>query len=132
MNETGGEDDLLFRSLQEQGHNSAGASRLVHLNMFRHRAHGSVHTEARFCLWAGTYHPRANCVSTPNGKIFLWMLIGAGKAVLNSAIYAMSWLTRSPSRATYLDRAIRGAGKVFWWVDLRFYGASALKKPAVK
>ncbi len=133
MNETGGEDDLLFRSLQEQGHKFGWC---IEARAFEHvppsRARLGYTLKRAFAYGQGPITLARTASPRQNGKIFLWMLIGAGKAVLNSAIYAMSWLTRSPSRATYLDRAIRGAGKVFWWVDLRFYGASALKKPAVK
>ena len=133
MNETGGEDDLLFRALQDEGHAfgwCAEAPAFEHVPASRAQLRYTL--KRAFSYGQGPVTLARKASPRQNGKILFWMIIGAGKAVVNMAMYAGSWLIRSPERATYLDRAIRGAGKVFWWIDLRFYGASALTKTPAK
>ena len=133
MNETGGEDDMLFRSLQESGHRFAWCAEApAYEHVPASRATLSYTLKRAFSYGQGPITLARTSAPPKNGMVAVWMLIGAGKATLNAALYAGSWLARSPERATYLDRAIRGAGKVFWWVDIKFYGASALAKSAAK
>ena len=133
MNETGGEDDILFRSLQESGHTFAWCAEAP---AFEHvpasRATLNYTLKRAFSYGQGPITLARTSSPPRHGMVAAWMLIGSAKALINSAFYAASWLIRSPARAVYLDRAIRGAGKVLWWVDLRFYGASALAKSDIK
>ena len=133
MNESGGEDDILFRSLQENGHTFGWCAEAP---AFEHvpetRATLGYTLKRAFSYGQGPITLARTSSPPKHAKVAAWMLIGGGKALLNSLLYAAAWLARSPSRATYLDRATRGAGKVFWWVDLRFYGESALAKPTAK
>lgn len=133
MNETGGEDDLLFRSIKDQGHRFGWCAEAhVYEHVPPTRAQLGYTLKRAFAYGQGPVTLARKASPRQNGKIFFWMIIGAGKAALNTTMYAASWIVRSPSRATYLDRAIRGAGKVLWWVDLRFYGESALNKAPAK
>ena len=133
MNETGGEDDMLFRSLQESGYTfgwCAEAPAYEHVPASRATLRYTL--KRAFSYGQGPITLARTATPRKNGMVLLWMLVGAGKALLNTTFYVGSWLVQSPSRATYLDRAIRGAGKVFWWVDFRFYGASALPEASAK
>lgn len=125
MNETGGEDDLFFRNIKEKGARfgwCADAPAFEHVPASRARLEYTL--KRTFSHGQGPITLARTSVPTQYGRILMWMLIGAGKATLNGVLYAVHWLARSPARITYLDRAIQGAGKVFWWVRFKFYGAA--------
>jgi hypothetical protein len=123
-NEKGGEDDLLFSSWAEAGatfawaldarvieHVSADRTRLVH-GLKRAFAYGQGPCET---AWAGRRY----------GALARHMALGAAQAVLFS-VGAFVALFGSTARAlTLLDRAARGAGKVLWFWEQRFYGEAA-------
>ena len=135
MNEIGGEDSLLFARVRS--------------------AHGTFAWAADAPVWEHPMPERVALAYTlrralsygqgpitfarrgPRPRIDLiifWMLVGAGKAVFHGLQWVALSLIRHPRRAFQLDLAVRGVAKVFWWIDLRFYGAAALKasksKPA--
>jgi hypothetical protein len=60
--------------------------------------------------------------------IGFWMLVGGAKAALHGGVWLGQSLIRHPKRAFHLDQAVRGIGKLFWWIDLHFYGAAVLKR----
>lgn len=126
MNETGGEDDLFFRDIKEKGGRFGWceeAPAFEHVPASRARLEYTL--KRTFAHGQGPITLARTSVPKQYGRIFMWMLIGAGKAALNGFLYAVHWIARSPSRITYLDRAIQGTGKVFWWVRFKFYGAAA-------
>ena len=132
MNETGGEDDLLFQAISNNGQKfgwCADAPAFEHVP--ESRATLNYTLKRAFAYGQGPVTLARKASPRQNLKIALWMMIGSTKAVFNAALYAGSWIIRSPSRAKFLDRAIRGAGKVLWWVNMKFYGAGALKKKAI-
>lgn len=129
MNETGGEDDLLFQALSNAGERfgwCAEAPAFEHVPASR--AQLSYTLRRAFGYGQGPITLALKASPTQFWKVAMWMAIGAGKAALNSALYAAHWTVRSPSRAIYLDRAVRGISKVFWWINFNFYGASALSQ----
>ncbi len=127
MNETGGEDDILYSRVRQTGGEfgwCADAPVLEHVpneratlryTLIRAISYGQGPiTEAR--------------MRTPArwDLVLLWMGVGAIKVAQNFTIYAFKWAIRSTDRATYLDRTARGFGKLFWWKKFRFYGLHKL------
>jgi succinoglycan biosynthesis protein ExoM len=58
------------------------------------------------------------------------MSVGAAQAVLVGAASALVVGASKPHALAMLDQAARGAGKVFWFCEQRFYGEALLDQPA--
>lgn len=128
MNEIGGEDDLLFRRARRSKGRFAWAGEApvwehplpsrIALRYTLRRAFSYGQAPITLARRSNRAHPKL---------IASWMLIGAAKAAFHGLQWAGLSLVRHPGRAFQLDRAVRGIAKVFWWIDVRFYGAAALK-----
>ncbi|MEO1323646.1 MAG: glycosyltransferase family 2 protein [Pseudomonadota bacterium] len=129
MNETGGEDDVLFRRVR---HGS---------NLFAWAANAPVseHPPAdrvtlRYTLKRSFSYGQAPITfarrdkPTRYGAIAAWVLVGTGKTIVHGALWVGLSIIRHRNRAFQLDKAVRGLGKMLWWIELRFYGATALKR----
>lgn len=133
MNETGGEDDMLFQRVRKAGQKFAWASDAP---VWEHPPADRV--RLRYTLQRAFSYGQAPITLARRGGrkrwdlVAAWMLIGAGKTALHGAQWVALSALRHRHRAFQLDLAIRGISKVFWWVDLHFYGAAALKKRKVK
>lgn len=124
---TGGEDDLLFGTLKEQGARMAWApDAWVHEFVPAHRANLTYAMRRAFAFGQG---PTAHCAAMPNQWLGVlgWMAQGAVQAALFGALAGVQFLTGSPKRAETLDRAARGLGKLLWFgvFKIEFYGRSA-------
>jgi succinoglycan biosynthesis protein ExoM len=127
--QTGGEDDKLFALWTEAGARFGWAAEawvIEHLTPERTRlAHGLKRAFA---------YGQGPCELAWGARNYLalarHMVIGAGQA----AVYAIASVlvaACSTSRALMLlDRAARGAGKVFWFMEQRFYGEALARQPA--
>lgn len=125
----GGEDDVLFSSWADAGATfawAADAHVVEHLSTERtHIAHGLKRAFA---------YGQGPCETAWSARKFITlarhMCVGAAQAVVfgaGSAIVAAG----STSRALLLlDRAARGAGKVLWFWEQRFYGQALVRQPA--
>lgn len=123
-NQTGGEDDALFASWREAGatfawaadayvieHVSAERTKLTH-GLRRAFAYGQAPCET---AWAMRDY----------SALARHMTIGAGQALAHGCAGA-ALAVASPTHAlAQFDRAARGAGKVLWMFEQRFYGAAA-------
>ncbi|MGH1421484.1 MAG: glycosyltransferase family 2 protein [Hyphomonas sp.] len=133
MNETGGEDDVLYSRVRRSGGKfgwCANAPVLEHVPEDRATL---KYTLKRAISYGQGPITEARMRARPRWDlVVLWMVIGSVKASINFMIYAFHWAIRSDNRATYLDRTARGFGKVIWWKTYRFYGLQRLKsgKPA--
>lgn len=127
-NQIGGEDDLLFGTMQAAGAVFAWApkawvwedpvpSRLT-LGYTLARAFGYGQGPTEHC-WSST--PR----DLPG--VIKWMLVGLAQTAVYGPVALAKWALRTPDRAQALDRAARGLGKTFWWGPFRlnFYGRAA-------
>jgi glycosyltransferase involved in cell wall biosynthesis len=128
-NETGGEDDRLFASWSEAGASFAWAADawvLEHLGHERTRlAHGLKRAFAYGqgpCELAWSAHDYA--------LLARHMAIGAAQAITCAIASAIVVAGSTPRALMLLDRAARGAGKVFWFLEQRFYGQALLRQPA--
>jgi len=128
-NQTGGEDDKLFASWSEAGAKFAWAADawvIEHLDAERTRfAHGM---KRAFAYGQG---PCELAWASRNYKALLrHMAIGAGQSVVYAAASAIMLAGSTPRALSLLDRAARGAGKVFWFMEQRFYGEALVRQPA--
>lgn len=133
MNESGGEDDVLFDRVRAAWGRFGWASSASVLE------HPPIERVAlRYTLKRAFSYGQAPITlarrSSPMlpAVIAFWMLIGATKALWHGIQWLFLALVRHPGRAFQLDQAVRGVAKLFWWVDVRFYGAAALKQKSAK
>lgn len=128
-NQTGGEDDKLFAAWSEAGASFAWAADawvIEHLGAERTRfAHGM---KRAFAYGQG---PCELAWARRNYAALLrHMAIGAGQSVAYAAASAIVVAGSTPQALMLLDRAARGAGKVFWFIEQRFYGEALARQPA--
>jgi len=126
-NETGGEDDVLFSRVRLAGGRFAWCAEAVTFEHVPVSRASLAYTLRRAIAYGQGPITQARRQTPPDWPaILFWMGVGAYKLVVNLALYAWGWLTRSPDRAWHIDRAARGLGKLIWWISFRFYGASRL------
>ena len=124
-NEMGGEDDILFARLQSAGVRFGWAANAVvteHVDPARARI-GAMLRRA-FAFGQG---PSQTCKARGDMPgLARWMAIGAGQALIFSALAAPARLTGAEHAAYCLDKAAQGAGKLVWgdFAAPRFYGRS--------
>jgi succinoglycan biosynthesis protein ExoM len=127
--QTGGEDDALFASWTEVGATFAWAADAVvveHLGPERTRlAHGLKRAFA---------YGQAPCETAWSSRKYAslarHMSVGAAQALVFTAASALVVGASKPHALAMLDQAARGAGKVFWFFEQRFYGEALLDQPA--
>lgn len=127
--QSGGEDDMLFASWREAGATFAWAADAVvteHLGVERTTlAHG---LKRAFAYGQGPCETA--WASRRYATLARHMTVGAAQ----TAIYALAGLaTIVASRGIAFDllgQAAKGAGKVFWFCEQRFYGAALAAQPA--
>ena len=129
MNEVGGEDDLLFASIAENGGQFAWAAGApVYEHPLPQRVTLGYTLRRAFAYGQGPC-TLARRASPPRYHVIpLWMGIGAGKFVLHGLAWLGLWVVRHPNRAFQLDKAVRGLGKVLFWKKLRFYGTATVRQ----
>ena len=127
-NSIGGEDDLLFGTMQ-----AAGATFVWAPDAWVWEDPIPDRLTLRYTLlraFAYGQGPSEHCASsTPPDwpGVVRWMVIGLGQAAVFGAVAAVKWLIGAPDRAQALDRAARGLGKTLWFgpFKINFYGRSA-------
>ncbi|MBL8547391.1 MAG: glycosyltransferase family 2 protein [Hyphomonadaceae bacterium] len=125
----GGEDDALFASWAQAGASFAWASNAIvieHLGAERtHLAHG---LKRAFAYGQGPCELAWSARNIP--ALARHMCVGAAQAIVYGAASALMVAGSTPRALTMLDRAARGAGKVFWFCEQRFYGQALVRQPA--
>jgi succinoglycan biosynthesis protein ExoM len=126
-NETGGEDDTLFRRVREEKGRFAWASdAFVFEHVPENRAQLSYTLKRAMSYGAGPI-TQARRATPPNWFAVLgWMGVGVYKVCANMALFVIKTVLDPDGRVVHLDRAARGLGKILWWQNLRFYGQSRL------
>lgn len=128
MNETGGEDDLLFASWAEAGATFAWSHEAIvteHLDTTR--------LTLKHALKRAFAYGQGPCETAWAQRDYVslarHMSIGAAQAAVYGAGAALT--LPAPERSlAFADRAARGAGKVFWFRPQRFYGEALARQPA--
>lgn len=125
-NHIGGEDDLLFGTMQAAGARFAWApAAWVHEDPAPSRLTLGYTLRRAFAYGQG---PTSHCAAHSDRLgIARWMAIGLGQAAVFGLIGAVKWAARAPDVAETWDRAARGLGKTFWGgpMKIQFYGTSA-------
>lgn len=127
--QTGGEDDALFRGLAARGGRFAwAADAWVDEFAPAHRATLSYALARAFAYGQGPSQDAAARRDWPG--VARWMAVGLAQAGVWGALACLMWLARRPARARMLDRAARGAGKLFWMrgFEPHFYGAREVER----
>ena len=125
-NHIGGEDDLLFGTMERAGARFAWAA-----DAWVWEDPAPERLTLRYtALRAFAYGQGASAHGAAAGDrlgVARWMILGVAQALAFGAYAAVKWLVRSPSFAFSLDRAARGLGKTLWWkpFKIRFYGLAA-------
>ena len=129
MNESGGEDDFLFERIRQAGGSFAWAADApVWEHPPKERVTLQYTLKRAFSYGQAPITLARRTKKNAMAATALWMLIGFGKLGFHGLAWTALSLIRHPGRAFELDKAIRGLGKILWWVDLRFYGAAVLAK----
>lgn len=121
-NQSGGEDDRLFAAASAAGARFAWAAEagvIEHIDAARLRL-GHAFKRA-FAYGQGP------CETAWRRRAYIdlsrHMAIGAGQALLFGVAALFAWCGKARQRFALADRAARGAGKVLWFWEQRFYGA---------
>jgi succinoglycan biosynthesis protein ExoM len=127
--QTGGEDDALFAAWTDAGATFAWAADAVvteHLSAERTRlAHG---LKRAFAYGQG---PCETAWASRNyAGVARHMGVGAAQTLVFGAASALVATASKSQALALLDQAARGAGKVFWFCEQRFYGEALLDQPA--
>ena len=119
---TGGEDDRLFSRLKQGGASFGwAADAWVYEYAPAHRARLGYALKRAFCYGQGPCQISARTRNWP--RLARNMAIGAGQAlVYGIAALGMAVAGRRGSAVGYLDRAVRGLGKVLWPLTVPLYG----------
>ncbi|MCR9128356.1 MAG: glycosyltransferase [Alphaproteobacteria bacterium] len=127
-NETGGEDDRLFSIL------ARSRARFAWANAARVTEHvdprrGSWNALARRAFAFGQGPSQDAAERKAWAEVAVWMGIGALQAVLFGLLIAPARLVGPDPCAAAIDKAVQGAGKLFWFDRFapRFYGAALAK-----
>jgi hypothetical protein len=131
---TGGEDDLLFGTMRDRGARFAwAADAWVWEHVPENRANLDYALRRAFAYGQG---PTAACAAAlPRPRwagVARWMAVGAVQSLVYGAAAAVQWIARAPDRASTLDRAARGLGKLLWFgvFKIEFYGRAAARTTA--
>lgn len=127
--QTGGEDDALFAAWADAGARFAWAADACvteHL--------GAERTTLKHGLKRAFAYGQGPCetawAARNIGALARHMCIGAAQALTYGAASLIVLAGSTPRALMLLDRAARGAGKVFWFLRQRFYGEALARQPA--
>ena len=131
MNETGGEDDLLFSELQSQGIKIAW-SRASKTNEDI-RPHRATPEYVKVRSFANGQGPSQECADNKNWLgVAKWMLVGTAQYAVYAPMALLTKITGKPSYIHYLAKSASGAGKVLWFGGFtpKLYGAAVVENTA--
>lgn len=127
-NETGGEDDVLFDALAQQGARFAWSARArvrEHIDLARLNPRHALRRAFAYGQGPSERAQRTGDLAT----LVRHVLIGAAQTLAYAAAAALASLTRPDAALSFAEHAARGAGKALWFLPQRFYGVAA-RSPA--
>lgn len=130
-NEIGGEDDLLFQTMQANGATFAWApGAMVFETPDPSRVTLAYTLRRAFAYGQGPATKAWSGKRKDIPAIAFWMAVGAVQTVVFGAVAFGSFVGKTPRRAFAYRRFIEGVGKLLWFpvIKPRFYGASKLAK----
>ena len=128
LNETGGEDDYLFKHLMRHGAKvawSPQAKTIEHVPASR--ATAAYLWTRNFAFGQGPTQSEADKGLSGCVGVIKWMIIGSLQVAVFAPIYKFLQITKRPSYITFLAKTAQGVGKVFWWSGFspKLYGVDA-------
>ena len=130
LNETGGEDDILFDYLRQNGTKAAWSPSAKSWEIVPASRANTQYIWARnFAFGQGPTNIHASRGIKGLPGILRFMTTGSIQICLYAPIYLVLKVLNHPAYVEYLARTARGVGKVLWSDSLspKFYGRSALK-----
>lgn len=130
LNETGGEDDVLFSELQSQGIKIAWSSKAVAYEDIRpHRATPDYIKVRSFAFGQGPVQMCAESTPPQRLGILKWMCVGAVQYGLYAPLALITKLLGHKSYIRYLAKSSQGAGKILWTDQYKpkLYGAAVVE-----
>lgn len=125
LNQTGGEDDALFRKLEAQGIRIAWTNAAITLeHVPADRATLKYVWRRNFAFGQTPTHEAAGKGLSGLPRVLLWMCIGSAQTLLHGLQFGVTKLANRPKSVFYLGRMAQGFGKIFWadrWAP-KFYG----------
>ncbi|MEP4052134.1 MAG: glycosyltransferase family 2 protein [Litorimonas sp.] len=125
LNQTGGEDDALFRKLEEQDIRIAWTNAAVTLeHVPAHRATMKYVWRRNFAFGQAPTHEAAEKGVSGWPLVVFWMCVGVWQIVSYGVRFAVTKLLNRPESVFNLGRLAQGFGKLFWSDRLspKFYG----------
>ncbi|MGQ0534408.1 MAG: glycosyltransferase family 2 protein [Caulobacteraceae bacterium] len=123
----GGEDDTLFASWAEAGATFAWAAEAAVIEHL-----GAERTHLRHGLKRAFAYGQGPCETAWAARRFATlarhMCIGAVQALAYGLASAVVVAGSTPRALAFLERAVRGAGKVLWFWEQRFYGHALMSR----
>ena len=132
MNETGGEDDVLFGYLKDQGITIAWANKAICYEHVPASRTTPAYVKKRNFSFGQT--PTQTCAEDKNYLgVLKWMLIGMAQYAFHKPLAIITCITRRPSYIKHLAKAQEGAGKIFWFSRFtpKLYGAAVVENKAL-
>lgn len=131
-NEIGGEDDLLFQTMEAAGASFAWAPNAwVWETPEQSRVTLAYTLRRAFAYGQG---PATKAWTGPKRDlraIAYWMAVGFAQTTVYGTVALGCYLAKTPRRAFAYRRFVEGVGKLLWFpvIKPRFYGAAILPKP---
>ena len=131
MNETGGEDDMLFGALQAQGINIAWSRDAKCYEDIR--PHRATPQYVKIRSFANGQSPSQQAAEAKNWfGIVKWMLVGVMQYMFYAPIFLTTKAIDHPAYIHYLAKSASSAGKIFWFGGFtpKLYGAAVVDNTA--
>lgn len=125
LNQTGGEDDDLFRKLERQDINIAWTNAAITSeHVPAHRATLRYVWRRNFAFGQTPTQEAADLGWRGLPSILKWMAVGMAQICIYGGLWLWSKLRRKPEAVRYWGRLAQGFGKIFWADSLspKFYG----------
>ncbi|WP_203292590.1 glycosyltransferase family 2 protein [Maricaulis parjimensis] len=125
MNLSGGEDDVFFLMLSQQGARFAWSVKASGIEWVDPKRSNWRYLSARAFAFGQGATQTARYAGKP-AKVLFWMGVGLGQVMIYAPMAALAALFMPRKAAGLINRTIQGAGKLFW-IDAfqpRFYGQS--------
>lgn len=128
MNETGGEDDILFENLLKQGGQMGWTAETHVFEDIPSKRQTAEYIRVRsFAFGQGPTRMNADLGPFNPAGIAKWMCIGAAQLVVFAPLAVICRYVKPRYYLSFLSRASAGAGKVFWQKPFRpkLYGSGS-------
>lgn len=128
MNTSGGEDDVLFTRIKQGGGRFAwSADAPVFECPVRSRLSLNYALRRAFAYGRAPVMMARKASPPQYITVAKWMGVGGLKALWHGLRWVSLLIAGNKDHAFELDSAVRGIAKIFWFVDLHFYGTAALR-----